>query len=275
MVGSSRKSTRGRWSERRRELALHALAERELARRLADAASPSSSSVGELASVASVLRARDVVDRAVELERLGGRQVPEELLLLPHHEHDLLQERGLARCAARSPPTRTSPRVGWSRPGEHLQRRRLARAVRPEEADALAGRDRERDAVDRADARRSVRRKSERSAAPSPGGRLWTRYCLASRAHLDGRGRHRIPHCRGERPRERLARTPSRRRSRCRTARPPVGRRAHVAEAHHHLRYAPASDHVDRRRRSPARHRRGGAPRWPAPRRRGQASARS
>ena len=104
----------------------------------------------ELAQRGRVLGARYVVDRAIELERLGRRQVPEELLLLTEDEHDLLQERVLAppRLVAVDAdlPAR---RVEQAR--EDLERRRLSRAVRAEEADALARRDVEVDAVDRRD----------------------------------------------------------------------------------------------------------------------------
>ena len=96
MVGSSRNSTCGRWSS--------AAASSHFMR------SPSESwrvgcfdqvaeleQLGQLAQRLVELGARDVVDRAVHREGLGGRQVPEELLLLPHDQRDRLQE-ARSRC---------------------------------------------------------------------------------------------------------------------------------------------------------------------------------
>ena len=77
--------------ERGGELALHPLAERELAGGLAEERRDREE-LDELVQRSPVLFARDVVDRAIELERLRRRQVPEELLLLPRHEHDRAQE---------------------------------------------------------------------------------------------------------------------------------------------------------------------------------------
>ena len=56
--------------------------------------------------------ARHVVDGAVELEGLGRRQVPEELLLLAHHQHDLLEELGLAALRHVAVDARPRPRSG-------------------------------------------------------------------------------------------------------------------------------------------------------------------
>ena len=146
-MGSSRKSTSGRWSsaaasshfirspsESWRVGLLHE-------RRRGRAARSSS------ASVSLELRARDVVDGAVQLERLRRRQVPEELLLLPHHQRDAFQERGLALLRRVAGDLHVARR-GVKQPDEHLERRRLARAVGAEEADALARFDDEREIVD-------------------------------------------------------------------------------------------------------------------------------
>ena len=115
IVGSSRNSVVGPVQERGGELALHALAERELARRLVDNAR-------EVEQLGRARRAsgrtrhdRDIEDRAVERVGLRRRQVPDELLLLPHDQRDRLEERGLA-LNGMCPSTSTSPLVGWSRP---------------------------------------------------------------------------------------------------------------------------------------------------------------
>src|SRR5262249_49796639 len=134
-------------NERRGELALHALAERELPRGLADEG-PELEELGQLGDRLLELRARDVVDRAVVFERLSGRQIPDELLLLPEDEHDALQERVLAPLRIVAVDFHVAARR-VQEAGEDLERRRLSRAVGAEEADALAALDVERHAVDR------------------------------------------------------------------------------------------------------------------------------
>jgi hypothetical protein len=62
--------------ERRGQLALHPLAQRELPRGLADEVAQLEQP-GQLGDRLRELRARHVVDGAVELEGLGGRQVPQ------------------------------------------------------------------------------------------------------------------------------------------------------------------------------------------------------
>ena len=76
-----------------------------------------------------------------------------------------------SRRRGSKPSTRTVPDVGWSRPDEHLERRGLAGAVGPEEADALAGGDGERQLVDGAHGRvAAVEQRAHRR--PRAGGAL-------------------------------------------------------------------------------------------------------
>ena len=104
----------------------------------------------ELVEGPPVVGGRDAVDRPVELEGVRGGDVPDELVALPHDQRDLPQER----------PVPLPGDVGQDRelagrrveePREHLQGRRLARAVRAEEADDLPRREVEGDAVHGAD----------------------------------------------------------------------------------------------------------------------------
>ena len=149
--------------QRRRQLALHALAERQLARRLVDERRRCSSSSASSASVSSDCARGHVVDRAVQREGLGGRQVPEQLLLLAHHQRDAAC-RNAALALLRHEAGDRAPRrsVGWSRPGQHLQRGGLAGAVGAEEADALARGDVERQLVDRLDVSYSAEQRAQR-----------------------------------------------------------------------------------------------------------------
>jgi hypothetical protein len=134
---------------RRGQLAADALAERELSHRhlqervevehLAEA--------GELRAIAL---GGDVVDVAQQLERVDERQVPPELDALPEHradppcELDPLLRRRQARDRDAAGRRHEDPR-------QHLDRRRLAGAVRAEVPEQLAALDAERDVVDRVD----------------------------------------------------------------------------------------------------------------------------
>ena len=83
----------------------------------------------------------------MELEAVGGGEVPPELVLLPHDERELAAE-GVVPLPGGEPEHlgRAGGRVDQAR--EHLERGRLPRPVRPEEGDHLARLDRERDVVD-------------------------------------------------------------------------------------------------------------------------------
>jgi len=92
----------------------------------------------------------DAIDGPVQLERVQRRDVPLQLVTIAHHERDLAQERLLAPLG----PVTKHARLALRRvqqPREHLERGRLARAVGTQEADHLARRDVEGDAVDRPD----------------------------------------------------------------------------------------------------------------------------
>ena len=139
--------------QRRHQLALHPLAQRQLAGRLVDEVADLQQ-LDQLAHRLVGLRARDVVDRAVHGVGLRRRQIPEELLLLPHHQRDELQEARVAILGdVRPDPHRARRRVQQA--GQHLERGRLPGAVRAEEADALALADLERQLLDRLDAPRT------------------------------------------------------------------------------------------------------------------------
>ena len=129
------------------QLALHPLAQRELPRRLAQERRQVQK-LGELGHGRVVLLAGNIVDGAVEQERFGRRQVPEKLLLLSHHQRDLLEEPAgaLPGDEARH---RDPTFGGMQEPGQHFQSCRLPRAVRSEKADALAGGDGEGNVFDR------------------------------------------------------------------------------------------------------------------------------
>ena len=146
MVGSSRKSTRGRWISDAASSHFIRSPERELAGGLVDHAAQVEQ-LDQLADAGFELRPRDLVDGPVQGEGLGRRQVPEELLLLPHHQGDGLEEGVLAtgRDEAGHPYLAGA---GMEEPGEDLQRGGLARPVRAEEPDALPGSHGEGDAVD-------------------------------------------------------------------------------------------------------------------------------
>jgi hypothetical protein len=133
--------------QRRGDLRAHAQAERELAHRHVQ-------EVGDLEQLGEVLHAllevaaRLAVDVAVELERFDHRNVPPQQALLSQHHADVL---GIGDAL---PPGGVAEDVdlaggGSENTGQHLDRRRLARAVGAQEAEHLAAVDGEADAVDR------------------------------------------------------------------------------------------------------------------------------
>src|SRR4029077_6401486 len=106
--------------------------------------------VAQLAEGRRVLRPGNAVDGAIELERLGRRQVPEELLLLAEDEHDLLQEGVLpAAGLVTVDADLAAGRVEEAR--ENLQGRLPAGAVGPEKPDSLTRGDVQIDSVHRHD----------------------------------------------------------------------------------------------------------------------------
>ena len=136
----------GPMDERGRQLALHALAERELTRRLLEQRLELEHG-DQLVEHLAIALARHAVDRAVELEGLGRRQVPQQLLLLAGDEHDPAQEVGMALGGV--PPGHADLAGGGVQEARHhLERGGLAGAVGSEEPHPLAGADLKLDVVD-------------------------------------------------------------------------------------------------------------------------------
>ena len=131
--------------KRAHDLHLHALAERKLSHRLADEVADVQQ-FDHLVTDRDEVLARQPVDRPVELERVHGRQIPLQLVSVPHHERHLAQVVLLAARGDVAENARLAAR-GEEEPGEHLERRGLAGAVRAEKADDLTGSDFERDCV--------------------------------------------------------------------------------------------------------------------------------
>ena len=122
--------------QRADHLDLHPLAEREVPHRLADEVADVEQ-LDQLVAQRRELGTRDPVDRPVQLERVERGQVPLELVAVAHHERDPAEEVALALRGDVAEHARLAGgRV--EQPGEHLQRRRLAGAVRAEEADDLS-----------------------------------------------------------------------------------------------------------------------------------------
>ncbi len=135
--------------QRADHLDLHPLAEREVPHRLADEV-VDVEQFDQLVAKRRELGTRDPVDRPVQLVRVERRQVPLELVAVAHHERDPAEEVALALRGDVPEHARLAGRR-VEEPGEHLQRRRLAGAVRAEKADDLSLADLEDDVVDRAD----------------------------------------------------------------------------------------------------------------------------
>src|SRR5262249_8281020 len=85
-------------------------------------------------------------DLAVQLETVGGGQVPPELILLPHDQREATAERvgTLPRHEAKDAGGAAG---GVDQTRQHLEGRRLAGAVGAEKGDHLARFDREVDAI--------------------------------------------------------------------------------------------------------------------------------
>ena len=112
--------------------------------------SPRSSSSISSSRMRDELGLGQPVDRAEQLERVERGQVPLELVPVAHHHRDPAQELALPLRRRVAEHARLARRR-VQQPRQHLERRRLAGAVGPEEADDLAARDLEADAVDRGD----------------------------------------------------------------------------------------------------------------------------
>ena len=121
--------------ERGAQLTSHPLAQGEVAGRLIEELAEIEQ-LNQLVEGLPVLWAWDVEQRAVELEGLGGGEVPEELLLLAHHQGDGA-EQGVASVLRTVPQHLHSTRGGMEQPGEHLQRGGFSGAVRAQEPHAF------------------------------------------------------------------------------------------------------------------------------------------
>ncbi len=118
--------------ERGDELTLHALPERELAhggfQHVLDL-----QELRERGERLVPFRAGNLVQVAVQHERVRGGEIPDELRFLPHHEADLLLEGAPALVRGEAEHLAGTGR-GREDAGEHLQGRRLAGAVGPQES---------------------------------------------------------------------------------------------------------------------------------------------
>ena len=92
----------------------------------------------------------DVIDVLVQAERLGGRQVPPELVLLAHHQGEAAAV-GVFAFPGHVAHHRRRAAGGGEHAGEQFQRGRLARPVGPQKGDELARLDGQIDAADRLD----------------------------------------------------------------------------------------------------------------------------
>ena len=135
--------------ERHRDLALHPLAQGQIAHRPLQQRRQIEQ-LGELVQGPPVLRRRHPVDDPVALERVDHRDVPEQLVALAHHQRDAAQEGTLT--PGRHVAQHLCPaRRGMQQAGEHLQRGGLAGAVGTHEAHELARLQGERDLRHRLD----------------------------------------------------------------------------------------------------------------------------
>ena len=103
----------------------------------------------------------------MELEAVGRRQIPPELVLLAHDQRELAAERvGPLPGHEIENAGLSAGRVDQAR--EHLQGRGLPRAVGTEERDHLAGLDREADPIDGPDLAILAAVQARASAASTP-----------------------------------------------------------------------------------------------------------
>ena len=125
----------------RQQLRLHALAEGELAHRPRQLL-PQFEHVRQFGDAAPGGGVIEAIDGRIHPQGIERRQIPDQLLLLAHHQGDLTQEVGLAAlgdvaCHLGAAAT------GMDQATEHLQGGGLAGAVGAEEAHHLAGLNRE------------------------------------------------------------------------------------------------------------------------------------
>ena len=128
------------------ELHLHPLAERKFANRPAQQAMDVEHLGQAIAGLLELLRI-DVINMLMQPERLGGRQVPPELVLLAHHQGETAAI-GVFAFPGHVADHRSRATGGGEHAGEQFQRGRLARPVGPEKGDEFARFDRQIDAAD-------------------------------------------------------------------------------------------------------------------------------
>jgi hypothetical protein len=122
--------------QRGRDLAPHPLAQRELTHGCVEERLEAEQ-LDELGQVLAVALGRHAVDVLQEVERVAQRQIPPELRALAEDDADATRE--LDAVALRIEPRHPDvPRRRDEDAREHLDRRRLPRAVGPDVADDLA-----------------------------------------------------------------------------------------------------------------------------------------
>ena len=141
------KQHRGLMQQRRQQLGLHPLPQRQLAHRPAQLG-PQLEHRRQLIDAAAGLPVGDAVDGGIDGQGVERRQIPDQLLLLPHHQGDRPQEGGLA-AGRHMPGHRHRAAARMDQAAEHLEGGGLASAVGAEEPHHLAGLDREVERPDR------------------------------------------------------------------------------------------------------------------------------
>ena len=133
--------------QRRRQVAAHALAERELAHRLVEEGAEVEQ-LGEAVQVPLVALPGDLVDVAQQAQALDERQVPPELGALAEDDPDPARQ-ARALLPGDQAVDQDAARARHEDAGEHLDRRALARAVRAEKSHDFTPPDRKSQTVNR------------------------------------------------------------------------------------------------------------------------------
>ena len=128
------------------EFHLHPLAQRQFADRPAQQAMDVEHLGQAVAGFLELLRV-DVIDMLVQPKRLGGRQVPPELVFLAHHQGEAAAV-GVFAFPGHVAHHRRRAAGGGEHAGEQLERGRLARPVGPQKGDEFARLDRQINARD-------------------------------------------------------------------------------------------------------------------------------
>ena len=168
------------------DLAFHPFTERQVAHRLAQQISQVEQ-LRQLVDGLLELRTLQSVDGPVALKGIGHGQIPDQLVAVAHDQRDLAQEIALASKGLETQDAHI-PVTGIQQAGEHLQRRRLAGAVGPEEADDLAGLHVEGHCLHRLDVARAA---VEQTLGGVPQAGLPLRYAVRLRQGFAVQGGHR------------------------------------------------------------------------------------